>query len=312
MTIRWGLVATVLGPPAELLQFAAYHLEAGAHRIYLYLDDPDSDAFAPLKAHPKVRVSRCDAQHWQKLGGKRPEKHQVRQSRNATHAYSRRTEVDWLIHMDADEFLVSDQPVGDILAALPESTLTARVRPMEQLAGDGHRFKAFIPNGPEREKIVNRIYPTFGPHIKGGFLSHVAGKLFARTGMDGLDVRIHNVFLDQVMNPDEVELSQIDLAHCHAKTWQDWLAAYRYRLEKGSYRAELAPATPPEAGGLSLHDLFRFIEADSGETGLREFYREVAEDSPELRARLDAEGLLRTHRLNVDEMTSLHFPDFTT
>tara|TARA_R110002033_G_scaffold53726_9_gene101868 strand:- start:1473 stop:2408 length:936 start_codon:yes stop_codon:yes gene_type:complete len=308
----WGLSSTILAPARDILRFAAYHIEAGAHRLYIYLDDPDSDAFAPLKAHPKIRVTRCDMQHWQKLGGKRPEKHQVRQSRNATHAYARRTEVDWLIHMDADEFLVSDTPVADALAALPVTVQTARVRPMEQLAGEGHHFKAFVPNGPDRAQIVNRLYPNYGPHIKGGFLSHVAGKLFARTGLDGLDVRIHNVFQGEVMNPAEVELQKVDLAHCHAKTWDDWLAAYRYRLEKGSYRAELAPAMPREAGGLSLHELFRFIEADSGEEGLRAFYREVAEDSPDLRARLDAQGLLRTHALNLDEIMTRHFPDFTT
>ncbi|UOA27612.1 glycosyltransferase family 2 protein [Pseudosulfitobacter sp. DSM 107133] len=308
----WGLSSTILAPARDILSFAAYHIEAGAHRLYIYLDDPDSDAFAPLKAHPKIRVTRCDAQHWQKLGGKRPEKHQVRQSRNATHAHARRAEVDWLIHMDADEFLVSDRPVGTALAALPDTVQTARVRPMEQLAGDGQHFKAFIPNGPERAPIVNRLYPTYGAHIKGGFLSHVAGKLFARTDMEGLDVRIHNVFLDKVMNPSEVELTQVDLAHCHAKTWEDWLAAYRYRLEKGSYRAELAPATPRDAGGMSLHELFRFIEADSGEDGLRAFYREVAEDSADLRTRLDNEGLLRTLQLNLDQLLSRHFPDFMT
>ncbi|MCR8826482.1 glycosyltransferase family 2 protein [Pseudosulfitobacter koreensis] len=309
---KWGLSATILAPARDILRFAAYHIDAGAHRLFLYLDDPESDAFAPLKAHPKIRVTRCDAQHWQKLGGKRPVKHQVRQSRNATHAYARGTDVDWLIHMDADEFLVSEQPVGDVLGALPATVRTARTRPMEQLAGDGTRFKAFVPNGPDRADTVKRLYPNYGAHIKGGFLSHVAGKLFARSGMDGLDVRIHNVFLDKDMNPGEVELDGIDLAHCHAKTWEDWLAAYRYRLEKGSYRADLAPATPRDAGGLSLHELFRFIEADAGTDGLRAFYREVAEDSAELRARLEAEGLLRTHSLDLDAKMQRHFPDFTT
>ena len=63
---------------------------------------------------------------------------------------------------------------------------------------------------------------------------------------------------------------------------------------------------------MSLHELFRFIEADSGEDGLRAFYREVAEDSDDLRSRLAAEGLLCTHELNLDKITPHHFPDFTT
>lgn len=306
----WGLSATILAPAREVLQFVAYHLDAGAHRLYIYLDEANPEAYAALKAHSKVRVITCDAAHWKKLGGQRPSKHQVRQTRNATHAYARRVEVDWLIHMDADEFLVSDVPVADVLSALPATARTARVRPMEQLAGSGQMFKAFLPNGPDREVLVNRLYPTYGPHIKGGFLSHVAGKAFARTGFPDVQVRIHNIFHGEQMNPEEVELVQVDLAHCHAKTWDQWLAAYRYRLEKGSYRSEIGPATPREAGGLSLNELFQYIEGEDGEAGLRAFYAEVAEQTPDLCARLDAEGLLRQHDLQLDAKLTRHFPDF--
>ena len=50
--------------------------------------------------------------------------------------------------------------------------------------------------------------------------------------------------------------------------------------------AELKAAAKPEKGGMSLHDLFRWLEADQGEAGLRAFYDEVIGDSPDLRARL--------------------------
>lgn len=303
---RWGLVATILAEPADILRFAAHHLEAGAHRIYIYLDAP-SDAYPLLKAHPKIRPTLCDAAHWKKLIGKPPPKHQVRQSLNATHAYRRRAEVDWLIHMDADEFLVSDEAVADVLNALPQGTTSARVRPMEQLAGAPDMFKAFIPPGPNRDPLVRRLYPNYGAHLKGGFLSHVAGKLFVRTGMDDITLRIHNAFEGDTMLPRAAELVQIDLAHAHAKTWEDWRAHYRYRLEQGSYRPELTR----EDGMLSMHALFRFIEEQEGEEGLRAFYVEVAEDSPDLRARLEAEGLLRQHDLALDGKLAQHFPDFT-
>ena len=76
--LRWGLVAKILAPTSDILRFVAYHLEAGAHRLYIYLDDPEADAYAPLKAHPKIRVQKCDDAYWAKVGGKRPTKHQVR------------------------------------------------------------------------------------------------------------------------------------------------------------------------------------------------------------------------------------------
>lgn len=302
----WGISATILAPTADILRFAAYHLEAGAHRLYIYLDDENTTAYQALKAHPKIRPVICDAAWW---NGKRPKKHQVRQTHNATHAYNRRADVDWLIHMDVDEFLVSDTPVAEILAALPEDQTTARIRPMEQLAGDGTAFKMFVPNGPDRTRIVADLYPTYGDHIKGGFLSHLAGKVFTRTGLPGIRIQIHNAFQHDAMLKGPEDTDGIDLAHCHASSWEAWHAAYRYRLEKGSYRSELAPNRPRDKGGLSMHDLFQTIEADGGPPALRAFFEEVCADSPALRARLTRHGLLKHTNLDLNTTLAKHFPD---
>ncbi len=306
---KWGLCATIRAPAPDILRFAAYHLEQGAHRLYLYLDEPNPEAFAPLKAHPRIRILTCTAAHWTKLMGKRPVRHQVRQTFNATHAYQRRVEVDWLIHMDVDEFLVPQIPIPDILSSVDPAYLAARVRPVELLGGSTNAFKAFVPAGSDRKTSVNAIYSDFGPYIRGGFLSHLAGKLFVRTGLPDIEVRIHNAFQNGEMLTHALELHQLELAHCHAKSWDDWRAAYDYRLHQGSYRAELKPATAPDKGGLSLHDLFRQIEADQGEAGLRHFYDEVIGDSPDMRARLNARGLLRLIDLNLDAAAQKHFPD---
>jgi Glycosyl transferase family 2 len=305
----WGLSATILAPSTDILRFAAYHLEAGAQRLYLYLDDPESDAYAALKAHPKIRVTRCDDAHWAQLGGGRPKKHQVRQTANATHAYHRNPEVDWLIHMDVDEFLVSDQSVALILGALPARQVIARIRPMEMLAGDGTAFKAFIPNGPDREAITADLYPTYGAYLKGGFLSHLAGKVFIRTGLADIRVQIHNVFQNGGMLTGPQQQAGIDLAHLHATSWENWIAGYRYRLEKGSYRPELAPNRPHDKGGLSMHEVFQMIEAEDGEAGLRHFFTEVCCDTPVLREKLARHCLLKRVNLGLKATLSLHFSD---
>lgn len=306
----WGVVATVKAPAADILAFAAHHLDLGAHRLYIYLDAPDPQALGLLKAHPRIRAFACDARHWRRLGQRRPARHQVRQVANATHAYGRKAETDWLIHIDVDEFLWPEAPVGALLGALPEATLCARVRPTEALAGDGTLFKAFIPPGPDRAATVERIYPTFGRYVKGGFMSHVAGKLFVRTGLGALSVRIHNVFLGETANPGETELDTVALCHCHARNWEDWIAAFRYRLDKGSYRADLAALQPPEKGGMNLHDLLCLVEAEQGEAGLRAFHDELSATDPAVRAALDAEGLLRRCDLGLVAKRRRHFPDF--
>ncbi|WP_428928633.1 glycosyltransferase family 2 protein [Marinibacterium sp. SX1] len=306
---RWGLASTIKAPRAEILRFAAWHLELGAHRLYIYLDDPESDAFDSLKAHPKIRVRRCDATWWRRHNGRRPAKHQLRQSVNATHAYARPAEVDWMAHVDVDEFLMPSGNMADTLAALPPDRMTLRVRPSESLAGTGNLFKAFVPSGPERQPIVDRLYPTFGPYLRGGFVSHTAGKVFARTGMPGVTIRIHNAFRGQDMNPGEAELGDVELLHCHARDWPTWLAHYRFRLDRGSYRADLPSLRPAEKGGMSLHDLFVWLEQEEGEAGLRAFYDEVLSDAAGLPDRLRAAGLLRHHVLPLDDLLARHFAE---
>ena len=308
--LKWGIVSTIKAPARDVLRFAAYHLQAGAHRLFIYLDDENPTAFNALKAHPKCRVTTCDGTFWAKHG-QRLEKHQARQSANATRAYQRRAEVDWLIHIDVDEFLISEQGVGRILGQIPADTLAARIRPMEALSGDGTAYKKFIPSGPDREQLVRKLYPTYGDYVKGGFLSHLAGKLFVRTKLDNTRLQIHNAFQGKTAIPAIDQLQGIDLAHAHAKTWEDWHANYRYRLNHGSYRDGLAPNKPRERGGLSMHDLFTMIEREEGTAGLRAFFDEVCADTPDLRARLNSHGLLRLVDLNLDQALATHFPDVT-
>lgn len=311
MSTTWGISATIKAPADEILHWAAYHIEQGAHRLHIYLDAPNPEAFEALSAHPACRVTICDATWWEKRKGQRPDMHQQRQTVNATHAYRRDPQVDWLIHMDVDEFLVAEQPIAKILGGLPEDQRTARIRPMEQLSGTPSLFKAFIPPGPERVRTVAELYPTFGAYLKGGFLSHLAGKVFARTGQERIHVRIHNVFQAGEMMETPERQAGIDLAHAHAKSWEAWLAAYRFRFERGSYRAELAPNKPHAKGGLSMHELFAMIEGESGEAGLRAFFDEVCADSPELRTKLRERGLLREVNLGLRATIDEHFPALT-
>ena len=85
---RWGIVSTIKAPLADILDFAAWHLDAGASHLYIYLDEDVPDTQAALNAHPAITALHTDAAWWDKRGG-RPEKHQVRQSVNARHANNR-------------------------------------------------------------------------------------------------------------------------------------------------------------------------------------------------------------------------------
>ena len=310
----WGLVSTIKARDDTILDFAAYHLDLGAHRLHIYLDEDAPRARQALENHPKCRVTLCDDAYWQKHGPRdgRPPKHQTRQSHNATRAYRRNPQVDWLAHIDVDEFLLPETDLPAQLAALPTDTVCARTRAVEALAEPDGRaprcFKACHLNRKERMAATRDLYPEFGIHLNGGFLSHVAGKIFTRTGLPGLRLRIHQAFLDGAPVKDDVDLPQTRLLHLHAPSWDDFLAAYHFRLSHGSYRAELKGAPTPEGEGLTMNALFQMIEADGGEAALRRFYDEVCTASPRLLKGLEERGLLICHALDFGPARARHFP----
>jgi hypothetical protein len=60
---------------------------------------------------------------------------------------------------------------------------------------------------------------------------------------------------------------------------------------------------------VTLHDALTDLLAREGEAGLRAFFDEVARDTPALRERLAARGLLVLQDLDLDGALSRHFPD---
>ena len=314
---KWGLVSTIKAPARDILTFAAHHLDLGAHRIHIYLDDDNPDAFEALKAHPKCRVIATDDAYWKRRKG-RPEKHQARQTANATHCYRRGPQLDWLAHIDVDEFLWPQSPLPGQLANIAPDAISARVRAVEALAPDpdtppkpGHTlFKGFSRLQKPRRAQTAEIYPNYGQFLNGGFLSHVAGKIFVRTGIEKLSLRIHNAFIQGNMDENSAELTGTLLCHMHAATWEEFLASYQFRLARGSYRAELKPVPTADAAGVNMNDLFSMIEGEGGESALYEFYKEVCTATPELRERLMAHNLLHGFALDLESKLARHFPEF--
>ncbi|QFS82194.1 hypothetical protein FIU97_05325 [Roseivivax sp. THAF40] len=308
---KWGIVSTIKAPLPRILDFAAWHLELGADHLFLYLDTPDPEAREVLSAHPAITVTETDAAYWEKKGG-RPDAHQNRQCRNARHANNRKTGLAWLAHIDVDEFLLPEGDIAEILSAIPAEALCARMRPVEALARRSQNesdilFKGFHLDQSARQDASARIFGPWAQHLSGGFLSHVAGKLFFRAGTKGLQIRIHNVILDGEQNPGQVALDEVKLGHFHAASWEAFREAYRFRLSQGSYRAGLNPQARGK-DAMKLHDLFREIEAAEGEAGLKRFYEEVATATPELTAKLDREGLLHRRKMDLPALVARHFP----
>lgn len=315
----WGIVATIKAPVEEILAFAAYHLEQGAHHLYLYIDNNNRDAMKALAGHPRITAIRTDRAYWFGDHEKRPGRHQLRQALNATHAYRRAAGVDWLVHIDVDEFLCGDGSIAEALKTVPDTADVARVRPAEALAVEDPDLdpratycKAWMRNDHGgRLETEMRLYPQFGGFFKGGFLSHRAGKIFVRTGIKGCRLRIHRAFVQTQAIENEVQLDQLALAHLHVTSYAQWRAHFDYRLERGSYRAELAPSRSPDRGGLTAHQFFQSLLEFEGEEALRAFFEEFCLATPKLLGQLREEGLLRVYHLDLDAARKRHFPEFS-
>ena len=296
---RWGIAATLKARPEQVLAFAAHHLDLGAARVWLHFDDPSDPAAALLSGRDRVHVIRCDEAYWQKLCGKRPDTHQVRQIRNVTRVL-RQTKLDWIAHFDVDEFLLAERPVAEILDARPPTQLVLRVEPWEalhapELPDDIYSARAFRRQIPaDKTTLAAELYGDAGRLLEAGMLSHTVGKCFFRTGIPEMVGRIHGARIKGEPVPGGRFHPDLALLHFHAEARGDWLARLPYRLERGAYQyrpamqAWLRAAAPPEVEG---------------------FYDKVQRARPELLAALRAAGLLREETLNLRRRVERRFPD---
>ncbi|WP_163851003.1 glycosyltransferase family 2 protein [Pseudooceanicola aestuarii] len=296
-TPRWGTVSTIRAPLPRIARFAAHHLDAGAARVTIYLDTPDPATASWISRDPRVEVIACDAAHWDRLKG-RPETHQRRQMRNATHAY-RRSDLDWLAHIDVDEFILSPAPLAELLARAPATAAVVHLNPAELLAGSQRHFKLTARFAGHHKSVLTEVYPTFGAHLRGGYISHLEGKVIARTGIAEVRLGLHALLYRGEATTNRAVLRDGWIGHAHVESWQHFRDSLDFRLTRGSYRKRDA--------GFRLADVLDFLRESEGEAGLRAFFAEVCEDSAALRDRLARHDMLVTHDLKLGDKVAAIF-----
>ncbi len=200
--LTWGIVMTVKEPRALLLSNLAWHLGTGAQEIHVYLDDPNDPIAAELQAMPGLHVTLCDKSHWRALAPvkRKPATIRRRQALNANHAL-KRCSCDWLIHMDADEFLVQSRPLGQELAYVAELDCELSFSPAERIFVAGEPQETFFSGlfrtstkglNRRQDGVVNDqiIFGDHFPLLVHGMLGHSAGKCAVPRGQD-YEIGIH-------------------------------------------------------------------------------------------------------------------------
>ena len=224
----WAVVATVDEPLAVVQTFVAWHLSLGAAHVYLYCDRPNDPVQAAVAHLPQVSVVICDDAHWLRIGKSRPRRHQVRQVANARDAYGR-TDADWLVHIDADEFLWSHALVTQQLSAVSETTDCLIIPVAERVHLEGAQNETIF-EGAFRRPFVSSITKgraVFGPDYSmtyKGLAGHAQGKVFVRTGRP-LRLSIHRARSTDPeceLGSERADCDQLELLHFDGLTSLQW------------------------------------------------------------------------------------------
>ena len=296
MSVTWGIVMTVREPGQLVLANVAWHLGTGASEIHVYLDDPGDPVKPQLDALEAVHVTCCDAAHWREAAQsqQRPASINRRQGRNAIHAMAR-AQTDWLIHLDADEFLFQERPLAGELAVARELDCEVHFPVHERFfRRDAPVLSIFDGLFRTTTKGLNRrtdgrsndavIFGAQLPVLNNGVLAHSAGKCAAPTDSD-FRLGLHWSYRGKGRErAQRYRSTSTRLLHFDGLTRLHWLAKLmRYR---DTPRDELK--FPPHRR--AQIEIFQDMADDS--KALAEFHREFRALDPGAIERLRAFGLL--------------------
>ncbi|MBY6151803.1 glycosyltransferase family 2 protein [Vannielia litorea] len=308
----WAVVATVREPAELVLAFVAHHLELGARKIFIYLDDPDDPVRPMLKQTGRVKAIRCNDAYWNRVNGERgrPENQNARQAINATQAY-RQAKVDYLLHLDADEFLHMARPFGEEVARLEEEDVWLRIPAVERcwLAGDRseHIFSGVFRHPiKQAPRIARRIYgDKVAPFLANGLAGSSHGKPLVRTGHK-VQVQVHAAKLPGKNNgwAPHKKATGLHVLHFDGLTPLHWAAKTLRYAEQGD-----------EAIGNLLHDeralQVRHVRDNiTNMPDLLRFFRMITGLTPDQARALTEHGRLSAMKIDPEAAMRRAFPDF--
>jgi len=315
----WGVTLSVLEPTQLVVANIAHHLELGAQEVIVFLDKPQKDLEKILSSHPRVTTFVCNSRHWLgRLHTRRPNKVIIRQIRNARYAMTR-TKVDWLLHLDADEFLF---PKGDFsaeLAALPDTFGGLWLENYERAFREGKDqdtifdgvFRVFPKTDPAAVALpaLSSLYGNNTAFARNGFTAHNLGKSFARN-----DPRyaqgIHQVRMATDENPQPLAKmycsTMARILHFDGLTRLHWVRKLvRMATEQGSAGAIQAQARRTTRE-FQLGMIREQLDDPKYLIGVHDAHKVV---SPEQEQKLGALGLLQTLAFGPTEAIRRQFPD---
>ncbi len=283
----WGTVTLADEPPGLLLAFAAHHVAMGASEVHIFLDRPDPATATLLQMVPGVRVTQCDRAFWEANGGRRLKLQTKRQEIVGNLAYAQ-AGVEWLAHIDADEFLYTDGNLSAELSYLP-SEMDAVLFPVRERVWRLDSQPSTIFDGLLRVPIpgkVNTAFAFYGPaarFLARGLSGHTAGKTIMRTGRS-IGVGIHKP--PELAQLTVLESSLTRVLHFDGLTPFHWIFK-RWRYAIGPEKRD------PTRRVNARHTLISELSEVPSFRGAVNIYQQAATLSVELEGTLSALGLIQ-------------------
>ncbi|EIJ68793.1 glycosyltransferase family 2 protein [Pasteurella bettyae] len=245
---NWSVVTTVKASKELVDYFINYYERIGAHKIYIYLDDP-SDSFIKddYKNNSKVCFQVCNKDYWgidykfkNLIYVGRPDAVERRQEHNVIHATKFFAETKWMLCADIDELIYAERDITSILSEIPDNIFSLRLKPYEAI---------YLNSAPKtipevfattyfkhREKRLdsafwNQIYPKEFIH-KDGLFGHMTGKSFFRTDEPQKWPALHNFHAVDTSLQSSFLVDEIKLLHFEALTIDNFVEKTLNRINK--------------------------------------------------------------------------------
>lgn len=309
-TPTWGIVMTADEPVDLLAANAAWHLATGASEVHVYLDRPDDASGDVLKLLKGCKVTWCTDLHWAAVNkGTRPAMQTRRQVLNANHAYGR-AGTDWLLHLDADEFLIQDRPVAEELAALDGLPGYVAIPNEERCYRKGELVTSLFTGAFRRPlrgrgTVQNHVFGQLAPYMDKGVTGHAAGKALVPVGRN-YALNIHaprHAARGRSGKPEPVRCTSSRILHFDGLTPLHWvLKILRYGMLPAavldrlvaSHRANQIAFALDQCHStkelLDFHDLLKRVDGGDVErlSALGLYHEEPFDPVPEIEKRFPA------------------------
>lgn len=256
-----------------LAQLANHYRRLGATRVRIFFDGEANEVQVPEQDGLDLVV--CDQKFWMRHIGQLPNDvdHAICTVFRLAHESA---STDWQFFCDADEFLVSEQPVSQILDSLDVDEEALRVMNVEAMWGPGDDpGKEFgctymrTSLNRRQERILRILLPRRQQDLyRKGFLGHADGKSFIRRGANIEEFSSHHAKrsdkpIGKWAHDLDLSLEQIALLHFDAVSETRWIEKWRRRVSNerpsvkmGAHRLAQFNAVSTAIQSQSLPQLF--------------------------------------------------------